>query len=85
MALEEPPELLVGLAQLDEGRCLSHQGVICQSCRAACASEALRFDARFRPEVEAERCTGCGFCIGVCPEQALRIVWAREWSQPVDD
>ncbi|HHB11763.1 MAG TPA: 4Fe-4S dicluster domain-containing protein, partial [Chromatiales bacterium] len=68
MALTEPAELLVGLAQLDTGRCLAYNGVLCMSCRSACSAEALRFDARFRPEVDTERCTGCGFCVGVCPE-----------------
>ena len=85
MELEDPAELLVGVAQLDAARCLSHNGVICQSCRSVCSAGALRFDARFRPEVDTDRCTGCGFCLGVCPEQALSVVWPPEWSQPVDN
>jgi formate hydrogenlyase subunit 6/NADH:ubiquinone oxidoreductase subunit I len=26
------------------------------------------------PEVDVEKCTGCGFCIGVCPVKAIDLV-----------
>lgn len=26
-----------------------------------------------KPEIDRERCKGCGLCIGACPEQILRL------------
>jgi 2-oxoglutarate ferredoxin oxidoreductase subunit delta len=29
--------------------------------------------ARGKPEIDRERCKGCGLCVGACPEQILRL------------
>jgi ferredoxin-type protein NapF len=60
-----------------DGRCLAGKGVVCRSCGEACDASAIRFRLRVggaaEPQVDAAICTGCGYCIGVCPVQALRI------------
>lgn len=56
-------------------RCLAGRGVLCESCRDACADAAIRFvRAPGRvpmPEIVPEDCTGCGACVSVCPETAI--------------
>ncbi|SNS11507.1 ferredoxin-type protein NapF [Sphingomonas laterariae] len=56
--------------------CLARRGVVCLSCRDACGEMAIRFPpARgvSLPELDADRCTGCGACVGTCPVSAIAI------------
>lgn len=58
------------------GACLTYLGVACQSCRDACPESAIRFRpsrAIAQPEIDGERCSGCGDCLAPCPTQALSI------------
>jgi ferredoxin-type protein NapF len=66
-------ESILGTVELDILRCLAMNGVTCMSCSAACEYDAIRLDALHRPELLSSACNGCGMCIGVCPEQALRL------------
>lgn len=57
--------------------CLPRHGVVCSSCRDACPERAIAFPLTARvplPVVDAERCTGCGACVGVCPVDAVALV-----------
>ena len=57
--------------------CLPQQGVECRVCGDFCDPRAIRFTPRLGgspwPEVDAERCTGCGACVAPCPAGAIRI------------
>lgn len=56
--------------------CLARLGVVCSSCRDACPEQAVRFPLQARipvPVVDADRCTGCGACVGVCPVDAMTL------------
>lgn len=64
----------IGQAFLDRQACLAWQGVLCMSCKFACGWQAIDLDAKSRPVMNAELCTGCGMCVGVCPKQAISIV-----------
>ena len=57
---------------IDQNRCLSWQGVMCFSCKDPCYDDAIDFQAMFMPRIN-EKCTSCGFCIGVCPADAIDI------------
>ena len=64
------------------GSCFSIQGVICRLCEEKCPEGAILLiplcGGYARPQVVAERCTGCGDCLAVCPGGALEMKDARE-------
>jgi len=61
---------------LNQG-CLSEKNTLCRSCGEVCEHEALRFPLSVRgivsPEINLEKCNGCGACIAICPTRALEI------------
>ncbi len=52
--------------------CLAWQKTICSMCKDVCLDNAIVFTGLFNPEINDE-CTGCGFCVGVCPTNAIKI------------
>ncbi|MRI83835.1 MAG: 4Fe-4S ferredoxin [Nitratiruptor sp.] len=56
---------------IDPIGCLAWHGTICSSCRDACLDQAIEFTGLFQPQIIAQKCTGCGFCVGVCPTKAI--------------
>lgn len=57
--------------------CLPRQGVECRVCGDFCDSRAIRFPPRLGgspvPEIDAEKCTGCGACVAPCPVSAISV------------
>jgi len=51
--------------------CVAHNGVICFSCKEPCIDDAILFNGMFNPVIDMDKCTGCGFCLGRCPTQAI--------------
>lgn len=77
LALAEIGAARMGLARLSApARCYSYTGVAyCDSCFQACPlkGRAIRMQhgrtprgGSFRPQVDADRCTGCGLCEAAC-------------------
>ncbi|WP_331775792.1 4Fe-4S dicluster domain-containing protein [Sulfurospirillum sp. 1612] len=58
---------------LNIGKCIAWDQVICSSCADVCYDKAIKFLGMLRPEIVQENCTNCGFCIGVCPTEAIEI------------
>ena len=58
--------------EIDPLGCLAWNGTICSSCKDPCREDAIRFLGLYRPEIDLQRCTRCGFCIGVCPNDAVK-------------
>lgn len=48
------------------------------SCAAACPFGALRMNAEGLPEVNEEKCTACGICVGVCPRRIIALIPRRQ-------
>ncbi|MFV0562604.1 ferredoxin-type protein NapF [Malaciobacter mytili] len=57
---------------IDILKCLSWHQTMCFSCKDPCLDDAIEFLAMFRPQIN-ENCTSCGFCIKVCPSDAIKI------------
>ncbi len=51
--------------------CVAHHGVICFSCKEPCIDDAILFNGMFNPVIDDAKCTGCGYCLGRCPTQAI--------------
>lgn len=57
--------------------CMAFGNVVCRSCGDACLAAAIRFRPRLGgaavPEVDGEKCTGCGACVAPCPAKAITL------------
>lgn len=57
----------IGIAVVDEERCIAFQQRGCQVCADACIYGAITLDDHGRPVVDAQACNGCGRCEYKCP------------------
>lgn len=71
--LTQEPEYkhIQAFIKLDITMCMAWQNVICSSCRDVCYDNAIKFLGMLRPEINYDNCTSCGFCLGVCPSNAI--------------
>lgn len=53
--------------------CMSWNQTMCFSCKDPCLDDAIQFLGMFRPEIDENLCTSCGFCVKVCPTDAIKI------------
>lgn len=77
------------MASLDDALCLSNQGIVCQICQEQCDSGAIKLSltasAVPKPELDADSCTACGFCVATCPGKAISIQLIQPYSKPQED
>ncbi|RUM44497.1 MAG: ferredoxin-type protein NapF [Hydrogenimonas sp.] len=64
--------------EIDVLQCIAWHQVMCHSCKDPCLEDAITFLGLFRPEIDSQRCTGCGWCIPVCPAEAIKITSITE-------
>jgi electron transfer flavoprotein alpha subunit len=57
-----------GKANLVPDKCIS-----CGKCEAACPVEAIVYDDKGIPEINAEKCIGCKKCFKACPVEAFKM------------
>ena len=68
--------------EIDPKKCMSWSKSICFSCKDPCLDNAIEFSGMFYPEIVADRCTSCGFCIKYCPTEAI-IIKEKEREEDV--
>lgn len=59
---------------IDESACVAHHSVMCMSCKDPCLDNAIDFNGLFKPVINPLACTSCGFCIAVCPTEAIKVL-----------
>jgi ferredoxin-type protein NapF len=59
--------------EIDIMKCVSWHNTMCFSCKDPCLDDAINFLAMFRPSIDTQKCTSCGFCMGYCPTDAIII------------
>jgi ferredoxin-type protein NapF len=63
------------IARMEDG-CLAWRGITCMTCREMCPEGAISMRivrGGAVPELDGERCTGCGECVAPCPASAIRL------------
>ncbi len=58
---------------IDTIKCMSWNNTMCFSCKDPCLDNAINFNGMFQPMINNESCTACGFCINVCPTDAIKF------------
>lgn len=78
----------IGVATVDQSRCLAWEGSICGSCHSACPlrDRAMWMKGFRKPFIVAEECTGCGKCEHVClvDPPAIRVRATNAGSHPAE-
>ncbi len=59
--------------EIDILKCMSWHGTMCFSCKDPCMEDAIEFLGIYKPSILNDKCTSCGFCINVCPTDAILI------------
>ncbi|MBN1480701.1 4Fe-4S dicluster domain-containing protein [candidate division KSB1 bacterium] len=70
--------LVLGIAHIDVENCLLSRHKECDRCQFYCDYDAVMihpsdFELAAWPEINRQRCVGCGACAVVCPANAIRI------------
>lgn len=73
-----------GIAAQMRSSCLTLNQVVCRSCSDACESSAISFHlfsgGIAKPQINHNRCTGCGACVAICPTRAISVQHHAEIS-----
>lgn len=69
---------VAGQLTIEQGRCLSWNGVLCMSCVSACQQRAISLDKQRRLVITSGNCNGCGGCVSTCPVGVLAVTASRE-------
>ncbi len=74
-SLKQKDKVRMGVAVIDESKCLPYQGVICRACFERCPMyrQAIILQDEIYPKVIADKCVGCGICEHVCPAESTAI------------
>lgn len=79
LSLPEKPHVRIGLPRVDMNVCLLAEDRECAECKRLCPYEAIRYvfsevEYSLIPQIDPERCTGCGACEVACPTTLKKAI-----------
>ncbi|NOX55686.1 MAG: 4Fe-4S dicluster domain-containing protein [Planctomycetes bacterium] len=82
LTLEEKPAAAIGLAHVDMDLCLLRDERECSACRNSCPYDAIAYvwsdvDYMTTPQIDPEKCPGCGACEQACPTHPTKAIAVR--------
>ncbi|WP_300459158.1 thiamine pyrophosphate-dependent enzyme [Desulfobacula sp.] len=81
-AIKKMPNPEPSVASIDSKKCLAKTCGCNQFCSRILNCPAISVDAASgKPCVEAQLCTGCGLCVQVCPQSAIRLKKAGDFEK----
>ncbi|WP_457625286.1 ferredoxin-type protein NapF [Persephonella sp.] len=72
LSVENPERVYVNV-KINFSKCMAWNGVMCFSCKEPCIYNAIKFEGLFKPQILPDLCTGCGFCVNICPSGAIEV------------
>lgn len=72
LSKEKPAKIFMNIF-VNPQKCIAWNGVMCFSCKDPCIDNAIKFEGLFNPKIDLSLCSGCGFCINVCPSAAIEF------------
>lgn len=72
-------ELVMGGVEIGLEKCLLTQLTECDRCKAICSYKAIKIvpgdsPMTMKPEVDVQKCVGCGACAAVCPPEIILMI-----------
>ena len=58
---------------INPAKCIAWNQTVCFSCQDICEENAIIYKGMFNPVIDLDKCTGCGFCLSVCPTFAIDL------------
>jgi len=82
VSLAGKPQARIGRPQIDMDLCLLGNDRDCAACARWCPYGAIRYvfseqEYTLRPQIDPDRCNGCGACQVVCPTQPRKAIVIR--------
>lgn len=79
----------IGLPQVDMNVCLLGQSRECSECRRWCPHGAIRYawseiEYTLVPQIDPEKCSGCGACEVVCPTKPKKAIVVVPLGDPTN-
>ena len=69
----ENKQLIKANVEIDMLGCVSWKETMCFSCKDPCLEDAIEFLGIYKPSINSEKCTNCGFCVSRCPADAIVV------------
>ena len=73
LKIEHKKEKINGEFLINFKKCLAWNNTVCYSCQDICEENAISYTGMFNPIIDLDKCTACGFCISVCPNDSIEV------------
>lgn len=79
LSLDEKAGMKLGLPVVDMNLCLLGEDRDCSACKRWCPYDAIRYvfsetEYALKPQIDIEKCTGCGACEAACPTKPRKAI-----------